>query len=96
MREALQYVAVILLAFEATVLMLIPLAVTFASWYGVRWLRRKLPSVFVQVRKYVALFKLYVERGCASIVAPLIAAHAFAAQVRAWLNVLAGLFQGEN
>ena len=90
------YVAAILLSLEAFVLLLIPLAIVGGLWYGTRWLRLKLPPVFVQVHKYVALFKFYVERGCASIVAPLIAAHALAAQVRAVCRGLAGFFQGEN
>ena len=90
------YVATILLACESFILLLIPAAIIGGSVYGVHWLRRKLPPVFVQVRKYVALAKFYVERGCASIVAPLLAAHAFAAQVRAVCRGLAGFFQGEN
>ena len=90
------YVATILLACESFILLLIPAAIIGGSVYGVRWLRLKLPPVFVQVRKYMALAKFYVERGCASIVAPLLAAHAFAAQVRAVRRGLAGFFQGEN
>jgi hypothetical protein len=90
------YIAVILLSLEAFVLLLIPLAITAGLWYGVRWLRRKLPPLFAQARHYLALAHMVVERGCAAVVAPLIAAHAFAAQVSAWLNALAGLFQGEH
>jgi hypothetical protein len=90
------YVAVILLSLEAFVLLLIPLAIVGGLWYGTRWLRRRLPPVFVQVRKYVALFNLYVERGCASIVAPLMAAHTLTSQVRAVCRGLAGFFPGEN
>lgn len=90
------YLAVILLALEAFILLLIPLAITVGLWYGVRWLRLKLPPAFAQARKYLALAHMYVERGCAAAVAPLVAAHAAAAQVSAWLNALAGLFQGEH
>ena len=96
MTEALRDVAVILLVLEAMVIMLVPLALTVASWLGVRWLRRRLPPVFVQARKYLALFKSYVERGSASAVAPIMATWAVAAQVRAWWNYIAGLGQEEN
>lgn len=89
------YVATMLLACESFILLLIPVTILGAGAYGVRSLRRKLPPVFAQVRKYVALFKSYAERGCASAVAPLIAAHALAAQVRALGRGLARFFQGE-
>jgi hypothetical protein len=92
----LSYVATILLACESFVLLLIPLAILGGCAYGVRWLRRKLPPLFALARKYVAIGKAYVERGCAAVVAPLIAAHAFAAKARVWMNALAGLFQGEH
>lgn len=90
------YIAVILLSLEAFVILLIPLAITAGLWYGVRLLRRKLPPLFAQARLYLALAHVYVERGCAAVVAPLITAHAIAAQVRAWWMTLAGFFQGEN
>jgi hypothetical protein len=90
------YIAVILLSLEACVLLLIPLAITTGLWYGVRWLRRKLPPVFAQARKYLALAHQYAERGSAAAAAPFIAAHAFSAQARAWRVTLAGFFQGED
>ena len=96
MVEALQSVAVILLVLEAMVLLLIPGVVVFGLWYGVRWLRRKLLPLFAQARKYLSLAKLYVERASAALVAPLFAAHAAAAQLRAWWNYLAGFIQEEN
>jgi hypothetical protein len=91
----ISYVATILLACESFILLLIPAVIIGGSMYGARWLRFKLPPVFIQIRKYVAMFKFYVERGCASIVAPLIAAHALAAQVRAIARGL-GFLRGEN
>jgi len=78
------------------VLLLIPGVVVLGMWYGARWLRRKLPPLFAQARKYLTLAKLYAERGSAAMVAPLIAAHAAATQLRAWWNYLAGLIQEEN
>jgi hypothetical protein len=90
------HIAVILLSIEAFVLLLIPLAITGGLWYGVRWLRRKLPPLFAQARKYLAQAHLYAERGSATAAAPFIAAHAFSAQARAWRVTLAGFFQGED
>ena len=90
------YIAMILISLEACVLLLIPLAITSGLWYGVRWLRRKLPPLFAQARRYLALAHMNVERGTAAAVAPLVAAHALAAQVSAVLNALASLIQGEN
>jgi hypothetical protein len=87
----LSHVATILLACESFILLLIPAVIIGGSAYGVRWLRRKLPALFAQVRKVLALFKLYVERGGAAAVAPIIAADAAAAQLRAWWDYVAGL-----
>ena len=90
------YVAVILLSLEAFVLLLIPLAIVCGLWYGVRWLRRKLPPLFAQARQVLALIKLYVERGGAAAVAPILAAYAAVAQLRAWWDYVAGLVREEK
>ena len=50
---ALRDVSVILLAIESFVLLLIPAIILGASVYGVHWLRRKLPPLFAQARKYM-------------------------------------------
>ena len=93
---ALRDVAVILLVVEAMVLLLVPAAVIGASWYGARWLRRKLPPIFTQVRQYAMLAQVYVQRAGAAVIAPLIAAYALAARLCACLNFLIGLVQEEN
>jgi hypothetical protein len=93
---ALRDVSVILLAFEAMLVMLIPAVAVGATWYGVRWLRRKLPPLFAQARKYLALGQFYVKRASMAVVAPLIAAYALAAQLGAWWNFLMGLVQEKN
>ena len=93
---ALRDVSVILLAVESFVLLLIPAVILGACVYGVRWLRRKLPPLFAQARKYLALVQLYVNRACAAVVAPLIAAYALAAQLSAWWNALAGFVKEKN
>jgi len=92
----LRDVAVILLALEAMVLMLVPAAAIGASWYGVRWLRRKLPPLFAQARKILTLVRLYVERTGAATVAPLITIYAVAAQMRATWTSLISLVREEN
>jgi hypothetical protein len=61
-----------------------------------RWQRRKLPPIFAQVHQYAMLAQVYVQRGGAAVVAPLIAAYALAARLRACLNFLIGLVQEEN
>ena len=66
-------------------------AIIGGSAYGVRWLRRKLPPLFAQVRRGLALVKLYIERGGTSAVAPIIATRAAVAQLRAWSDYVAGL-----
>jgi hypothetical protein len=93
---ALRDVSVILLAIESFVLLLIPAAVIAATWYGVHWLRRKLPSLFAQARKYLVLIQLCVNHVCGAVVAPLIAASARVAQLSAWWNTLARFVKEEN
>ena len=87
----LSHVATILLACESFILLLIPAAIIGGSAYGVRWLRRKLPPLFAQARKVLALFRLYVERGGTAAVAPIMATYAVVAHLRAWWDYMAGL-----
>ena len=93
---ALRDVSVILLAIESFVLLLIPAAILAASVYGVHWLRRKLPLLFAQVRKYLVLVQLYVNRASAAAAAPVIRMHAVAAQWSTWWNTLAGFVKEKN
>lgn len=96
MVAALRDFAVILLVIETFVLLLVPAALVGGAAYGVMQLRRKLPPVFAQARKYVGLFKFYVERACASIVAPAMATHARTAQARGWWRYVSGSTREEN
>ena len=93
---ALRDVSVILLAIESFVLLLIPLSILVACFYGVRWLRRKLPPLFALAHKYLALVQLYVNRASAAMVAPIIRTHAVAAQWGAWWNALAGFVKEKS
>ena len=92
----LRDVAVILLVLEAMVLMLVPAAAIGACWYGVRWLRRKLPPLFALARTMVVRLQLYVERAGAAGVAPLIKMYAVAARMRATWRGLIRLVQEED
>ena len=87
---ALRDVSVILLSIEAFVLLLIPAIILAACVYGVHSLRRKLPPLFAQARKYLALIQLYVNRVTAAAAAPIIKTHAVAAQWGAWWDTLTG------
>jgi len=93
MRVSLRDLSIILLAIETMVVMLVPAIVIGALWYGTRWLCRKLPPLFAQARKYMAIAQFYVGRASAAIAAPLIAAHALNAQLRAWWTVLVRLWE---
>ena len=93
---ALRDVSVILLAIESFVLLLIPAIIIGAGVYGLGWLRRKLPPLFAQACKYLALVQLYVNRASAAMVAPIIRTHAVAAQWGAWWNTLAGFVKEKN
>ena len=92
----LSHVATILLVCESFILLLIPAVIIGGSAYGVRWLRRKLPPLFAQVRRVLALVKLYIERGGTSAVTPIVAAYAAIAQLRAWWDYVAGLVREEK
>ena len=93
---ALRDVSMILLAIESFVLLLIPVAIIGACVYGVHWLRRKLPPLFAQANKYLALVQLYVNRACAAMVAPIIRTYAVAAQLSAWWITLARFVKEKN
>ncbi len=93
---ALRDVSVILLVIESLILLLIPAAILAACVYGLHTLRRKLPPVFAQVHKYLALFHHYVNRASAAAAAPVIKTHAAAAQWGAWWDRLAGFVKEKN
>ncbi len=90
MRMTLRDVAVILLALESLLVMIVPLVLTYLAGRGVSWLRHKLPPLFDRLRHYAGLLQNLVERLSGSATKPLISAHAKAAQVGVWRNALAG------
>jgi hypothetical protein len=80
--------ALILLAVEAFVIALVPLALVGALVYGVGWLLRRdhLPAWIRLVQAYFALGRAYVELAMATIVKPILVIHSILAHVQSWLR----------
>lgn len=90
--NVLRDISVILLAAEAFLFALIPLALFGALVYGVWWLRmhRNMPSWLRTARVHVNLGLSYVELAMDTIAAPVIAAHKAAAAVEGWSRAFKG------
>ena len=88
----LRDISVILLAAEAFILVLIPLALSGALVYGVWQLRshRNLPTWLRTVREYLLLGLSYVELAMDAVTKPVIAAHAASARLEGWVRALRG------
>jgi hypothetical protein len=88
--NVLRDISVILLAAEAFIFALIPLALFGALVYGVWWLRRhsNLPTWLRDIRGYVMLGLSYVERAMDAAVKPVIAVHTAFATLGGWLDAL--------
>jgi hypothetical protein len=82
--------ALILLAIEAFVIALVPLALVGALVYGMGWLLRRdhLPAWIKVVQAYLALGLAYVELAMAAIVKPILAIHSVLARVQGWLGAI--------
>jgi len=90
--NVLRDISVILLAAEAFLFALIPLAFFGALVYGVWWLRmhRNMPSWLTALRTYLGLGLSYVETGMDALAKPVIAVHKAAATVEGWGRALSG------
>jgi hypothetical protein len=90
--------ALILLAAEAFVMALLPLAFFGGLVYAVWQLLRhdRLPSWLNLVQAYLALGRAYVELAMAILVRPVLALNATLAMVRGWLNTIAGFVGGDR
>lgn len=88
--NVLRDISVILLAAEAFIFALIPLALFGALVYGVWRLRqhRNLPTWLRKTRGYVTLGLSYVEQAMGAAAKPVIAAHTASAAVEGWLKAL--------
>lgn len=83
-------IALILLAVEAFVVALIPLALVGALVYGTGWLLRRdhMPAWLKVVQAYFALGRGYIELALAAIVKPILVIHSVLAHVQGWMNAL--------
>ncbi len=88
--NVLRDISVILLAAEAFIFALIPLALFGALVYGVWRLRqhRNAPTWLRSVRGYVMLGLSYVEQAMDAAAKPVIAVHTAFATVEGWLGAL--------
>jgi hypothetical protein len=82
--------SLILLAVEAFVLALIPLALLGALVYGLFYLQRhqNLPSWLSLIHAYLNLALSYVELGMAAIVRPIFWINRILATVQGWLGTI--------
>jgi hypothetical protein len=88
--HVLRDLSVILLAAEAFVFALIPLALFGALVYGVWWLRmhEHMPTWLSKTRGYVMLGLSYVEQAMDAVARPVMAVHSAFATVEGWLSAL--------
>jgi len=86
-------VSLIILAVEAFIIALIPLALVGALAYGLWWLRqhRNLPRWLQLARAYVFLGQAHVERAMAAVVRPIFWIRGKQAKVQAWLRHIGNL-----
>lgn len=92
----LRNLSLILLAVEAFVMALVPLALLGGLVYGTWWLRRheNLPSWLKLAQAYLAMGRAYVELAMRAIVRPILLIHSMLATVRGWLGAIAMLQRG--
>lgn len=96
--NVLRDISVILLAAEAFLFTLIPLAIFGALVYGVWRLRshRNLPTWLRKGREYLMLGLSYVETAMGVLSRPVIAVHTSFATLGAWIRALGGVDAGRE
>lgn len=89
----LRDLSLILLAGEAFVMALVPLALLGGAVYGLWRLRRheNLPSWLRLAQAYLALVRSYIEQAMRAVVRPILRVHSFLAAVRGWLDAIVRL-----
>jgi hypothetical protein len=94
----LRDLSLILLAVEAFILALVPLALFGALVYGLWQLLKheNLPSWFKIAQAYLELGRAYVELAMAAIVRPILVLNSALATVQGWFNVVTKLVKGGN
>ncbi|MGD2178773.1 MAG: hypothetical protein PVG71_13235 [Anaerolineae bacterium] len=90
--NVLRDLSVILLAAEACIFILIPLALFAGLVYGVWWLlrHRNLPTWLRMAREYLMTGLSYVEVATEAVAKPVLAVHGALATVEAWIRAVAG------
>lgn len=88
--NVLRDLSVILLAAEAFLFTLIPLALFGALVYGVWWLRahHNLPTWLRQTREYMTLGLSYIELAMDAVTKPVFAVHSAFATLEGWIRAL--------
>lgn len=94
----LRDLCLILLAGEAFVVALMPLALLGGLVYGTWWLRRheNLPSWLHLAQAYLALGRGHVELAMRAMVRPIMRVHSFLATVQHWLGVITTFVSGRR
>jgi hypothetical protein len=92
----LRDLSLILLAAEAFVLALVPVALLGGLVYGLWWLLRheNLPAWVRLAQAYLALGSAYVELAMRVVMRPFLLVHSALAAVRDWLGAIAKLAKG--
>jgi hypothetical protein len=90
--------SLILLAIEAFILALVPLALFGGLVYGLWQLLKheNLPSWFKIAQAYLELGRAYVELAMAAIVRPILVVHATLVTIQGWFNAVTKLVKGGN
>ncbi len=88
----LSNLSLILLAAEAFILALVPLALLGGLVYGLWWLQRheNLPSWLGLARSYLELGRAYVELAMMTVVKPILMLHSAVATIQNWLGAITG------
>ncbi len=90
--------ALILLAAEAFIAALVPLALFGGLVYGMWWLQRheNLPTWLQLIRAYLSLAQSYVELAMQMIIKPVVQVNAILATIQGWLDGITRLVKGEK
>ena len=82
--------SLILLAGEAFVMALVPLALLGGAVYGLWYLQRheNLPSWLRLAQAYLALVRAYIELAMRVVIRPILVIHSILATVRGWLDAI--------
>ncbi len=90
--------ALILLAAEAFIAALVPLALFGGLVYGMWWLQRheNLPTWLQLIRVYLSSAQSYVELAMQMIIKPVVQVNAILPTIQGWLDGIAKLAKGEK